>query len=147
MPKQESEEISDDEWLLRRVRRERFRPSQIPVIAPAAFEPRIKGRDPDVDGISLFREACLNSVEDLVAIVVPEKRNLEGIVRIRVGAIRAMGLTIDSRPISSIPGHVVLREVNSAALAAREDWLPAVLDDFAAIASEPANILIWPTDD
>jgi hypothetical protein len=57
MPKHESEPIGDDEWLLRRVRRERFRPLQIPLIAPAAFEPRIKGRDPDVDGISLFREA------------------------------------------------------------------------------------------
>jgi hypothetical protein len=144
MPKHESEPIREDEWLLRRVRRERFRPLQIPLIAPAAFEPRIKGRDPDLDGISLFREPCLNGIDDLVATMLPEKRHLEGIVRFPVAAIRAMGLTIDSKPISSVAGHVVLREVNSAAFAAREDWLPAVLDDLATIASEPVNILIWP---
>lgn len=54
--KSEDDPITDDEWLLRRVRVEKFRTNKLPVVSPNAFEPRIRGRDPDGDGISLHRE-------------------------------------------------------------------------------------------
>lgn len=58
--KSEDAPITDDEFLLRRVRCEKFRSNEVPRISPNAFEPRISGRDPDIDGISLYREACLD---------------------------------------------------------------------------------------
>jgi hypothetical protein len=144
MAKSESEPVSEDEWLLRRVRKERVKRNRVPMIGPAAFEPRINGRDPDVDGISLFRLACLNDVMELIENIAPEKRTLQGIVRVPVALIRSLGLTIDVKPVSFVPGHVVLREINASAFANREDWLPAVLEELAKAASEPGNVLIWP---
>lgn len=63
--KSESDAITDDEWLLRRVHRDRFRIGKMPFISPGAFEPRLpeKCRDPDIDGISLYRESCLANPE------------------------------------------------------------------------------------
>jgi hypothetical protein len=57
--KHEFDPVTDDEWLLRRVHRQYFRNDPNLLISPSAFEPRVKGREPDVDGISLFRLACL----------------------------------------------------------------------------------------
>jgi hypothetical protein len=42
--KSETEPISDDEWLLRRIRVERFRLDKTPLISPDAFARRTKGR-------------------------------------------------------------------------------------------------------
>ena len=57
--KDENDPITPDEWFLRRVHCDKFRTDKTPLISPNAFEPRIKGRDPDKDGISLFRCAVL----------------------------------------------------------------------------------------
>jgi hypothetical protein len=62
--KRESDPISDDELLVRRVRVERFKSDRIPIVSPSAFEPRTKGDSQDVDGISLYRLDCLESVLD-----------------------------------------------------------------------------------
>ena len=69
--KSETDPITDDEWLMRRVRIERFRDDKTPFILPGAFEPRIKGREPDIDGISLYREECLANPEEILSAVIP----------------------------------------------------------------------------
>ena len=81
--KSESDPITDEEFLLRRVRIERFRYDRTPLVSPNAFEPRIVGRDPDTTGISLYREACLADPCDILATVPEEKRADYGIVRVR----------------------------------------------------------------
>lgn len=96
----ENEPISDDEQLLRRVHRQYFTLSRQPLISPNAFEPRFKGRAPDVDGISLFRKACLPSPEAILALLPSDKRKDHGIVAISVACIKSLGLTVVSKPIS-----------------------------------------------
>jgi hypothetical protein len=64
--KSEHDPITDEEWLLRRVRKEQFRTEKTPIISPNAFEPRIKGQDPDTDGISLYRAQCLSDPGEAV---------------------------------------------------------------------------------
>ena len=143
--KDEAKPISDDEWLLRRVRVERFRTGEIPVISPGAFEPRIKGRDIDATGISFYREGCLSSVEEVLNLIPPEKRQHTGIVRVRVSALRQLGVTIRAEPDDRIRGHVVIPELN----ASNYEQAPRSFDrlklELARLASE--NISVWPKPD
>jgi hypothetical protein len=85
--KSETDPITDDEWLLRRVRIEKFRTDKVPLISPNAFEPRVKGRDPDTDGISLYRAACLADPSEVLATIAPERMHEYGIVRIPVSLL------------------------------------------------------------
>jgi hypothetical protein len=78
--KDEGEPITDDEFLLRRVHRDRF----YPVLSPNVFEPRIRGQDIDTDGISLYREACLADPDDILAAIPADKRQNTGLVRVPV---------------------------------------------------------------
>ncbi len=112
--KLETESIDDDEWLLRRVRHEQFRTDDVPLISPNAFEPRRGGATPDHDGISLYREACLPSPEAMLARVSPDKKATIGIVKIRVGFIRSLGLTVKPMLDPDIKGHVVIPELDSS---------------------------------
>ena len=73
--KREEDPIADDEWLLRRVHRDKYRPDLVPTVRPSAFEPRgPKTRDPDHDGISFYRKSCLASPEEILRIVAADKR-------------------------------------------------------------------------
>lgn len=139
MQKAESEPISEDEVLWRRVRREKFRSDQTPALSYKAFEPRIKGREPDVDGISLFRASCLSSPT-----VIRGNPNENGIVQIPVVAIRRMGLTVVSSPTEAVPGHVVIQEINAAGWVSSKDRLRMIVEELALIASEPGNIVLRP---
>lgn len=142
--KNESDPITDDEWLLRRVHKSRFKTERTPIISPSAFEPRIEGRDPDVDGISLYREACVASPEDILATVPEDKRPDQGIVRISVAALRQLNFAVHSNPDARIPGHVVIPELNSENFStAKASYTPALLD-LAAIASQDENIVRRP---
>src|SRR5262245_57855881 len=106
--KPETEPIADDEWLLRRVRLEKFRTDKTPIISPNAFEPRVKGRDPDTDGISLYREACLADPSEALATVPPDRLHEYGIVRIPVSFIRSLDLSVAVSQDERIKGHVVI---------------------------------------
>ncbi|MDW8224283.1 MAG: hypothetical protein RMJ82_15180, partial [Gemmatales bacterium] len=116
--KHEQEPISRDEWLLRRVHVQYFRPGRFTVISPNAFEPRLRGRAPDTNGISLFRAACLPSPEELLNAITPDKRKDYGVVRISVEFIKSLGLSVVSLPVPDLPGHVVIPELNASAYAA-----------------------------
>ena len=117
--KSESDAITDDEWLLRRVPRCRFRNDKTPFISPGAFEPRLAGRshDPDLDGISLYREACLTNPDDCLLPVAADKRSEWGIVRISVAEIRELGMSAVSVHDDQVAGHVVIPELSASAFA------------------------------
>ena len=107
--KDESDVITIDEWLLRRIHYDRFGPP----LSPGAFEPRIKGRNPDTTGISFFRQSCINDPVVILAVVNPGKRAEKGIVRISISLLIQMGLSVVIRPIPEVRGHVEIPEINS----------------------------------
>jgi tRNA pseudouridine55 synthase len=111
--KSEADPITDDEWLLRRVPLPQFRTDRLPIISPNAFEPRIKGRDVDADGISLYRAACLNDPGEILEPVAAERRQEYGIVRLSVSFLKSLGLSVRNSPDDRVKGHVVLPELNA----------------------------------
>lgn len=141
--KPETDPITEDEWLLRRVRVERFRTDKTPIISPNAFEPRVKRRDIDHDGNSLYREACLSAPSDIWATVVEEKRHEFGIVRVSVRLLKELKLTIEPRPNPRVRGHVVIRELNANDYAADKARFTEIKLRLAEVASEDGNILVW----
>lgn len=146
--KPETDPITDDEWLLRRVRVERFRTDKTPVISPNAFEPRLPGpkvRDPDTEGISLYRQDCLASPDDILATVAEDKRDEFGIVRVPVTLLKTLHLTVEFRQDSRVLGHVIIPELNAPAYAAGKAPFTPILLRLAEVASEDANIVRRPT--
>ena len=97
--KDESESISDDEFVYRLVHEMRFRDNKNPMISPSAFEPRVKGNAPDYDGISLFRASCLESVDQVLEVIPQEKRSSIGVVKIPIVELKRMGLSVVSNPM------------------------------------------------
>jgi len=116
--KPESDPLSPDEMLIRLVYRDRFT-NRVPIISPGSFEPRVKGNHPDTDGISLFRQDCLNDPEDALGVIAPDKRPATGIVLVPVGLLGTLNLTAVAKPIPQVPGHVVIPELNSTDYATR----------------------------
>jgi hypothetical protein len=142
--KAETDPITDDEWLLRRVHFEKFKTDEVPIITPSAFDPRIKGRDPDTDGISLFREACLADPVEVLATIPSDNRHLQGIVRVAVSFIKSLGLSVESKPDERVKGHVVIPELNAAAYKANKARFTPIKLSLATEASKEENIVRWP---
>lgn len=148
--KDESEPISDDEWLVRQVYVDRFRAHKVPFISPTAFQPRHKGNAPDEDGISMFREACLEGHHEVLELIAdPEKRKKVGLVRVRVADLQAIGLTVVSTSIERVRGHVSIPELSAEAWSdadvARKkcrDWM----DKIAELVSRSDGVVIDPTE-
>ncbi|MFO0810091.1 MAG: hypothetical protein U0746_15835 [Gemmataceae bacterium] len=143
--KAETDPITEDEWLLRRVHKDRFPNDKIPPVSPSAFEPRVKGRDLDVDGISLYREACLADATDILATVDQAKRHEQGIVRLPVRALLPLGLSVEIKPDARIKGHVVIPQLNAADYAANKAAFTPTKLALAEIAGE--NIVLKPRPD
>lgn len=144
--KPESSPITDDEYLLRRVHRDRFRSDRVPIVSPNAFEPRVKGRDPDADGISLYREACVATATDILATIPEEKRAEYAIVRVPVALLEGLGLTVRPVPDDRVLGHVVIPELNAADYDAdKTKFTPAKLA-LATAASGDAAVVQRPKD-
>lgn len=151
--KRESDPICDDELLVRRVRVERFKSDRIPIVSPSAFEPRTKGDSQDVDGISLYRLDCLESVSDALRTISDDiKRQQTGVVAIQVlevRSIRSMKLSVaesyedESKP-DRIAGHVVIPELNSSAYSADKTLIKQAMLDLATYASASDRILVTP---
>ncbi|HWG41353.1 MAG TPA: hypothetical protein VN688_01110 [Gemmataceae bacterium] len=145
--KVETDPITDDEWLLRRVPVNRFRTDEVPIISPNAFEPRIKGRDPDTDGISLYRAACLADPCEVLATIAPERQHECGIVRIAVSSLRSLQLSVKSKPDDRIKGHVVIPELNSVDYASDKSRFTPIKERLAVMASADENIVKQPQRD
>ena len=144
--KSETDPITDNEYLLRRVRLKRFRTSDIPIISPNAFEPRTKGRDIDTEGISLYRESCLSNPVDILATVSEERVGEYGIVRIPVACLKSLGLTAHPSPDPLIPGHVVIPELNSTDYSNCKSAFTSIKLELARLASEDGHIVRYPVD-
>jgi len=142
--KAEHDPITDDEWLLRRVHFQRFRTDRTPIISRSAFEPRIQGRDPDTDGISFYRAACLNDPEEILAMLEPQRREENGIVRLQVSFLKSLHLSVVSKPDARVKGHVVIPELNAQDYQVHKDRLLPVLLRMAEEASKNENIVRRP---
>lgn len=142
--KSESDAVTDEEWLPRRVHRNQFRTGKVPFISPGAFEPRLPGksRDPDSDGISLYRESCLADPEACLPPVATEKRSEWGIVRILAAEIRRLGMSVNAAHDEQIPGHVVIPELSASAFMADRDGCKKRMHDMAVAASAEINV-VW----
>ena len=143
--KAETDPITDDEWLLRRVRNEKFRTDKLPVISPNAFEPRIKGRDPDTDGINFYRASCLSDPCEVLATIHLERRDEYGIVRISVALLKSLQLSVTSKSDDRIRGHVVVPELNSVDYESEKSRFTPIKERLAAMAREDENIVRRPT--
>ena len=145
--KSESDEITDDEFLLRRVHYTRFRTEKCPVISHSSFEPKLPGpktRDPDVDGISLYRESCLNSPDDCLAKISDVKRSEWGVVRVPVHALKRIDLTVKPSPDDQIPGHVVIPEMSASEFENNRDFVRSSMARLAEICSQEGNVALTP---
>lgn len=96
--------IDDDEVVYRRVPAALFDGGKI------LDEAMMPHRTADPEGLSLTR-ASLESAESLVA---RARRPGAGVFSSRVGAIRALGLSVVASPNSSEPGHAHIPEMNSS---------------------------------
>ena len=106
--KSEVEPFASDEFVLRLIWRDFFKPGEPPTISPRAFLPKPN----EIDGISVFREACVLEPEAILAVIAEENRDKYGIVRLPVSALLSVGLSIVSAEIDSVAGHCVLPELN-----------------------------------
>lgn len=149
--KSEDQPISNDELLLRRVHVTRFDNKRIPIISPSAFEPRVKGNDPDLDGISLYRLDCLESPHDALSMIQDEaKRKKSGVVGLQVVEVQqleSMKLTVKADRDEKIPGHVVIPELNAKEYAQDKEKFKLTLLELAIQASQPDRILIAPVSE
>lgn len=143
--KSETDPITDDEWLLRRVRFDRFRKDDIPIISPNVFEPRLTGRDIDHDGISFYRESCLPNPSAVLATVADSKRHEYGIVRIPVSLLKELKLSVQIRVDSRILGHVVIPELNASSYSKCKAAFTPIKRRLADVASKEEHIVLWPS--
>lgn len=131
--KAETDPITEDEWLLRLVWRDRMR--RLP-LSPHAFEPRgDSAANPDTDGINLYREACLNDPRDVLAVIVLDKRSSYGIVRVPIKLLTDLRLTARPDPDPRILGHVVIPEICSAAYKDSKMTVKELMARLAEVAS------------
>ena len=107
--KEQSETITKDEWLLRRVHKEYV---DLGRLAPAGFKPiGAKGKNPDRRGISLYRQSCLQCANDVFQNTENEKKTNYGIASVSVEFLFRCGLGVLPDD-DAIPGHVLIPEIN-----------------------------------
>lgn len=131
MAKDESEPITDDEWLIRLVHFHRVT-GRTPTIAPGSFEPN----EGDADGISLFRAACLQNPLQVLDAIPLQKRDLKAIVQVPVGLLSALSIRVRPDPIPEVPGHVLALGINFGDYKADKSRFKPVFLRLAEIASE-----------
>jgi hypothetical protein len=153
--KSPNDPITPDEWLLRRVHLSSFKLPLGSGLQYGSFVPRgKKSRCPDDTGISLYRAVCLPAAESVLAGIEDEvKRRQNGVVRVMVSEISALGLEVviehdaPDDPAAGIPGHVVIPQLTGAAWEDPEKKrrLKVVIERLAEIAGRPENVLVMPS--
>jgi hypothetical protein len=145
--KPETDPIEENEWLLRRVRKELFFELADLKVSPDAFKPRVRSpkvRDPDIEGISLYREACLATPSDILATVPVDKQHEYAIVRVPVSLVTSLNLSVVLQLDSRVLGHVVIPELNADDYTANKARFAPIKLQLATVASEAHNILRRP---
>jgi hypothetical protein len=135
--KAETAPITADEWLLRLVWEDRVT-TRVPIISPNSFEPR----KAEIEGISFYRAACLNDPTDALIPFAEDKRPRYAIVQIPVHLLTALGLSVRPAPTPTVPGHVVVPEINITDYSANKARFTPIKLRLAEVASE--NILRRP---
>ena len=136
--KTESEPVTGDEILLRLIWETYVRPEDELSIRPNGFGPKPNERD----GISVFRMACLNSADEVMAVIAPVKRARYAIVAIPASAVFALGMTVVPDPIPDVPGHAVIPELNcgSADTISTADRLLALAELASTVVIRPLSM-------
>ncbi len=108
--KKQDEPVEDDECVLRLIWWSFlvYDDKGLARIAPAAFKPKKN----EIEGISVFREACLDSPDQVLEVISPEKRSLYAIARLKVADLLALGLSVKPDPIQRVSGHAVIPELS-----------------------------------
>lgn len=73
---------------------------------------------------------------DVLQVIAEAKWAAYGIVLLPVARIRELGLSIESRKISTTPGHVVVPELNAADYSANKSKFASIKQKLAELASE-----------
>lgn len=84
--KSEEDPVTPDESVLRLIWIDYFKPDLAMSVQPGAFEPRKN----EIDGISVFRIACLNDPRDALAVIAEEKREKYAIAVLPVAGLAAI---------------------------------------------------------
>lgn len=129
--KAESDPVTDDEFVLRLIWGDYFKPDLPLPIQPRAFEPKPR----EADGISVFRATFLKSPSDALTVIDEEKRGRYSIARLTVHDLLALGLTVRPDPIGTVPGHAVIPELNIAAYLSNKSAWKVVFKQLAERAS------------
>ena len=145
--KSESEPITDDDWLIRRVHKMYWLAESFPFIIPEAFRPREKGDAPDLTGISVHRLSCLQCLEESLAKVPADKLGAAGLVRFQVSELTALGWSVvteadNDDPI--IPGHCVIPELSVQSYEANKQLRKLGMATLAELASRPNCLVLVP---
>jgi hypothetical protein len=137
--KDEDSPVTSDELVLRLIWEDFYVPGRPVPVRDRAFLPKKN----EIEGISVFRLACLAHPEDALVVIAPDKRKRYGIAAIPVAELTALGLTVQPAKIDMIPGHAVLLELNAEAEAADAPRWAIVRERLARIASQ--TVLRRPT--
>jgi len=141
--KSEDDPITDDEWILRRVRADMYQTNGFPFLSPRAFEPRTGGREPDTDGISVYRASCLSHVADVLAEIPPDKLAAIGLVRVLVAHIQSLGLSLTPKK-TNVPGHCVIPELDAKCQKEQRTRADQFAHQLAVFGSRPEAIALVP---
>ncbi len=145
MPDQ-SDPVSPDEWILRRVPYNELNklidPDITPPISSTAFRPTKN----DNDGVSVFRElfATPDEVANLYMQQNPGKKCY--VIRVKAEAILepGLGITLTPDPIIELPGHALIPELNTERyFTLDKNWCKEVQSKIS-IPLTIQNIVHWP---
>jgi hypothetical protein len=145
--KSQDEPIANDEWLLRRVHQDNFSEDRTTII-PHAFRPQMGGRNPDVTGISFYRQDCLNSDREILEKTNVTKRQRYGIVRLPVYFLSSIGFSVirdDDTELPIVLGHVVIPEINSLNYSQNKDVILARMKSLSDFVNESNEIILVPS--
>jgi hypothetical protein len=136
--KDEADPVSPDEIVVRLIWSDYYRPKMSEIVRAGAFRPKKN----EMDGISVFRAACLNDPRDALAVIDPAKRDKYAIALLSVSELAALGLTVQPARIDALPGHAVVPELN---IATQADDSTKSEDLQKALAAIAARNVIPPT--
>lgn len=123
--------VEEGEFVYRRVHRSFYDENLALPIQPTAFRPNQN----DMTGLSVFRSRFV-AAQDTLANIPEEKRDDYVVVRIAVGELARLGLSVKPEPdLAGPPGHAVIPELAWDAYNADKKRLKEVQLELAALAS------------
>ncbi len=129
--KRETDAITPDELLIRLIWKFHFKVGMPLPVKDSAFAPKRN----EIEGISVFRMACVSSPEDTLAVIDPDKRDGYGIALVGVGDILNLGLSVVPEPILTVPGHCVIPEINDSVVLRDIKW-KTLLKELAILSNQ-----------